>query len=438
MNLQDFLSESSSGSSVQVTKAICWNDELNDNDDYPAATLNTKIVTVSLPTAPRSSRVLDDSTIPQYPPYLAYISNLPYDATDQDVREYFEDVVDCDIVSVRLPREDGESGRMRGFGYIEFKERSHLIAAMGLPDPQIKTRKIRIDISNEHDQRRAGRGFFGGASDSGNWRRGEGSRNDGDGEYRRGGGGFGRDRERESSSDGGNWRDRPRQESSPPPPRRDNRDLREGRDRDRDRGGDRGGDRYGPRRNGYEDRPRREQLPDEERPRIVLKPRSVPLPEEKPQVDSDEKEAEPPRPKPKPVPAADIFGAARPVDTAAKDREIEERLERERQRKQKDLEEQKQRDLEDKEREPREKGEEDDGEEETAAEQDHEHKERETEAAPARAAEEKKEVSDWRRRPEQGEAEEPSREQSPPRRRFSPDRRQRRQGKSTEFIYIHF
>ena len=41
----------------------------------------------------------------------------------------------------------------------------------------------------------------------------------------------------------------------------------------------------------------------------------------------------PPPPKPKPVPAANIFGQAKPVDTAAREREIDEKLEQERQTK---------------------------------------------------------------------------------------------------------
>lgn len=43
----------------------------------------------------------------------------------------------------------------------------------------------------------------------------------------------------------------------------------------------------------------------------------------------DEKKEEvppPAKPKPTPVPSANIFGSAKPVDTAAREREIEERL----------------------------------------------------------------------------------------------------------------
>lgn len=372
------------------------------------------------------------------------MSNLPYDLNEQDLQEFFEYECECEVVSVRLPREDGDTGRMRGFGYVEFAEREHLIAAVSLPDPQLRNRKIRIDVSTEQDQKRGGgRGRydnFGASSENRdtNWRGREGpARQQDDGEYGgRRGGGFGqnRDRPRDSSQEGGgNWRsgDRPRNES-PPPMRRD-REPRERDFRDRDGGGrdrDGGGrDRYGGRRNGYEDRPRRDEPVLEERPRLKLQPRTVPLPEFKPQIDEDDAKQEevvkePPPPRPKPVPAAAIFGAAKPVDTAAKDRAIEERLERERLQKIKEDEEKAQREREQKELEKEQQANEvastngDDGDGERDGEGDA--NKPEVAAAPA----EKKETISWRRKPE--DPEEPSRTQSPPRRRFSPDRRNRR------------
>lgn len=478
LNLQEFLSDTSTGgaSVAQVTKNISWSDECYDFDDYAAP---PKFVSVSLPTAPRSTRVLDDSTIPQNPPFLAYMSNLPYDLNEQDLQEFFEETLECDVVSVRLPREDGDSGRMRGFGYVEFAERDHLIAAVSLPDPQLRNRKIRIDVSTEQDQKRGGgRGRydnFGASSEirDTNWRRGDGnSRQQDDGEYgaRRGGFGHNRERQRDNSQeggsggDGGNWRsgDRPKNESPPPPIRRDreprdrdardrdmgrdNRDRDSGRDnrdrdmgrdnRDRDSGRDNrdrdsGRDRYGGRRNGFEERPRRDEPVPEDRPRLVLNPRTLPLPEFNPQIEEDEAKPEiavkdaPPRPKP--VPAAAIFGAAKPVDTAAKDREIEERLERERVQKQKDDEEKAKREQEQKELEKEQRKNEEESSNGVAADGEAEHETNDGEEKPEPAAApvvEKKETISWRRKSD--DPEEPSRTQSPPRRRYSPDRRNRR------------
>ena len=63
-----------------------------------------------------------------------------------------------------------------------------------------------------------------------------------------------------------------------------------------------------------------------------LAPRSKPVDSSAPQKQGDgegkeeEQNGTDHRPAPTPVPAANIFGAAKPVDTAAREREIEERL----------------------------------------------------------------------------------------------------------------
>lgn len=449
--MSEFLGSVASSVS-QVTKNISWGDECDEED----------IVSIALPTAPRSTRVLDDSTIPTSPPFLAYMTNLPYDLNEEDLQQYFEEQLDCEVVSVRLPRDDKDGGRMRGFGYVEFKERSDLIEAVSLPDPQIRNRRIRIDVSNENDQKRSNtRSRYDnfGSSDRGdtNWRRDDGTRPpEEDREAgRRGGYNYGGNRERQreyepagsggsggggGSQDGGNWRsgDRPKQES-PPPARRNYQERdREGGDRF---GGGRDRDRFGGgrRNNGFEERPRREEGDtEEERPKLQLKPRTLPLPEIEIKPDDDETKAPgetsdevaPPAPRPKPVPAAAIFGAAKPVDTAAKDREIEERLEKERLEKKA---------LEEKEKEEKEKAAaaaaeaNKDNKDNKNNKENKENKENEdgepTEQTEESAPAPEKEAISWRRKND--DEVEPSRTQSPPRRRFSPSRnRNRRNGKT--------
>lgn len=473
LQLADFLDTLPSASqNVNVTKSISWGDECEQED----------IVSIALPTAPRSTRVLDDSLIPQGPPYLAYMTNLPYDLNEEDLQQYFEETLECEVVSVRLPRDDKDSGRMRGFGYVEFKERQDLIDAVSLPDPQIRNRRLRIDISNENDQRRGNsrRGYdnFGQGSENRdtNWRRDDGGRShDDDQSGRRGGYNYGnrdRDRQRDQgdSIEDGNWRsgDRPEPES-PPPQRRQFQNRGEGENEiyctiaiyhnfisndslrifvligdrgergDRgDRGGDRGDrgygrDRFGGRRNnGFDDRSRRDEpAPEEERPRLHLEPRTLPMPEIEIKPDDDirrsdgaEDEVEPaPRPKPVPVPAAAIFGSAKPVDTAAKDRLIEERLERERQEKIKA--EQEEREKKEKAAaEEREKAEQTaDADADAAPENDAVAEDAEKPVAPVAAA--PSEPVSWRTRNDSDTAE-TSRTQSPPRSRHSPSRRPRR------------
>jgi len=49
---------------------------------------------VILPTAPRAARGpgIDEENIPTNPPYVAYISNLPYDVDESDLADFFTDM----------------------------------------------------------------------------------------------------------------------------------------------------------------------------------------------------------------------------------------------------------------------------------------------------------------------------------------------------------
>ena len=287
---------------------------------------------------------------------------------------------DIPVKSVRLPRDDNDSGRLRGYGYVEFDTREDLIEAVSLPDPTLRNRRIRVDVSSENDnkgrQNRGDRGnrnyenYNSSSNNDGNtdWRAGMGandSSNDrGDREGRSERRPFNRDfgnrdgdrnnRDAPDSGDAANWRgetgERPTRaqmaDSSPPPARREYGGRRDGDRRDGDRrdGDRRDGDRRDGDRNSR-DRPRnferREQEPME-RPKITIAPRTLPMPElvfpteDEKRSNRDENkensdtEKEPPKPKPVPVPAANIFGKAKPVDTAAREREIEERIENDR------------------------------------------------------------------------------------------------------------
>lgn len=369
--LQDFLAVNSgnvgSSSPSPAAKKLNWAED--DDEDYIQ---EKRSQLISLPTAPRASRILTDDSIPQDPPYLSYVSNLPYDVNEGDIHEFFGNL---EVVNIRLPRDEGDSGRLRGFGYIEFGTRDDLIDAVRMPDPVIRNRRIRIDISNENDQKRMAGGS--------NWRQRGGDRGgDREGGENRRGFSF-RDRAGreggENPEENTNWRagDRPRDAS---PQQRRGGDRGGGRDRD---GGDRGGrdrdgggynDNEGFKRRGGGDRDRdggrdgrdgggrREYGRDrggggsddneqpKERPKLNLQPRTLPieaLPQPAPEDQIDDEEAPPVViPKAAPVPAAAIFGSAKPVDTAAKEREIEERLEKERLAKKKEKEEEREREKE--------------------------------------------------------------------------------------------
>jgi cold-inducible RNA-binding protein len=58
-----------------------------------------------------------------------YVGNLPFDATDSDLRALFTDYGTVDSASVIMDR---ESGRSRGFGFVELADEA--LAAKAISD----------------------------------------------------------------------------------------------------------------------------------------------------------------------------------------------------------------------------------------------------------------------------------------------------------------
>merc|ERR1712156_573619 len=303
LNLADFLSTgSANGGPDMVEKAMpsaSWADEMDEDDRDSRGGTVEKFV---LPTAPRAARGPDmsDERIPRDPPFTAYIANLSYDADVEVIMNFFGKLK---IKGVRLPRDgDAETGRLKGFGYADFEDRESLVEALNMNDQLLQNRKIRVDLATH-----AGRGNY------------RGGFND------RGGGGRYNNRDNDDDDrTAGDWRSGP-----PPPPRDNDRDRRDDRGGDRDRGygGDRdrghGGDRYNrddrrdDRRGGYDrydrrDDRRRSPEPPKERPRLKLLPKQAEKTE-----GGDEQEAST---------KSSIFGSAKPVDTAKKEAEIDQKL----------------------------------------------------------------------------------------------------------------
>ena len=108
-----------------------------------------------------------------------YVSNLSYEATEQDLRQEFETFGKVDSVDIITDR---YSGRPRGFGFVEMATKSEAEAAItGLNGKTINERTIVVNEARPRTDNRGG-GSYG-------QRRGGG--------YGRGrGGGFGGGRQR--------------------------------------------------------------------------------------------------------------------------------------------------------------------------------------------------------------------------------------------------
>ncbi|XP_069826284.1 eukaryotic translation initiation factor 4B isoform X2 [Dendropsophus ebraccatus] len=359
------------GGSTYAPKPVSWADETddlegdvsttwhsNEDDTYRGHAIDRSI----LPTAPRAAREpnVDRSRLPKSPPFTAFLGNLPYDVTEESIQKFFRGL---NISAVRLPKEPSNPERLKGFGYAEFDDLDSLLRALSLNEESLGNRRIRVDIADQaQDKDRDDRSFGrdrdrnrdSDKTDSSDWRARPSTDSFDDYPPRRGDDSFG-DRYRSDRYESDRYRDGPRRGD-----RYDDRDR--GRDRydDRDRrdydrgsdsrgggrrafgsgyrrdddyrggggggGGDRYGDRYEERRgedrsdrwNGYSrNEERREERGPPQRPKLNLKPRTAPKEE-------DTSGAPPPSSR-----AASIFGGAKPVDTAAREREVEERLQKE-------------------------------------------------------------------------------------------------------------
>uniref|UniRef100_A0A8C7GKF2 Eukaryotic translation initiation factor 4B n=1 Tax=Oncorhynchus kisutch TaxID=8019 RepID=A0A8C7GKF2_ONCKI len=145
LTLTDFLAEDSgSGGNApppqpSYAKSTSWADETDDlegdvstswhtgEDSYRAPAIDRNI----LPTAPRSAREpnVDRSRLPRSPPYTAFLGNLPYDVSEESIKDFFRGLA---ISAVRLPREPSNPERLKGFGYAEFDDVDSLLRALTL------------------------------------------------------------------------------------------------------------------------------------------------------------------------------------------------------------------------------------------------------------------------------------------------------------------
>ena len=81
-----------------------------------------------------------------------YVGNLPFDATAEDIRAAFEafgTVHDVSLVT------DRDTGRPRGFGFVEMDEEGAKAAIAGLDNKDFGGRDLKV---NEARERQGGRG----------------------------------------------------------------------------------------------------------------------------------------------------------------------------------------------------------------------------------------------------------------------------------------
>ena len=99
-----------------------------------------------------------------------YVGNLPYDVTEDELRQEF--AAFGEVASVSIPS-DRLSGRPRGFGFVEMAAKSEGEAAIaGLNGKMLKERTLVVSEARPRSDDRGGRPYGGGGGGSGGGGRG--------------------------------------------------------------------------------------------------------------------------------------------------------------------------------------------------------------------------------------------------------------------------
>jgi RNA recognition motif-containing protein len=85
-----------------------------------------------------------------------YIGNLPFSATEEEVRELFEEYGKVNSVNLITDR---DTGRFRGFGFIEMEDADAVSAIKSLNGQDFGDRPLRVSEARDRQQKPRGRRY---------------------------------------------------------------------------------------------------------------------------------------------------------------------------------------------------------------------------------------------------------------------------------------
>ncbi len=88
-----------------------------------------------------------------------YVGNLPWSVGDSELETLFSGV--GEVTSARVIT-DRDTGRSRGFGFVEMSQEGGQKAIAELNGHQVESRALRVNEANEQQPRRSGGGGGGG------------------------------------------------------------------------------------------------------------------------------------------------------------------------------------------------------------------------------------------------------------------------------------
>lgn len=95
-----------------------------------------------------------------------YVGNLSFQTSSEDLQQLFTQVGTVQSAAVV---EDRETGRSRGFGFVEMSSKEEGEAAISqLNGKEVNGRNLNVNEAKPRENRSGGRGGFGGARNGGN------------------------------------------------------------------------------------------------------------------------------------------------------------------------------------------------------------------------------------------------------------------------------
>lgn len=145
--LSEFLQDAASGS---------WADEMENLPSAPALKEGPEVhpsrrddfLSSKLD---RAAPIHEDIPLPTRPPYTAFVGNLAFDLVESDLEVFFQDVKSVKIIK---DRED----KPKGFGYVEFRESSSLKEGLSNNGRNLAGRIIRVSVAEPPKERSFGHG----------------------------------------------------------------------------------------------------------------------------------------------------------------------------------------------------------------------------------------------------------------------------------------
>jgi RNA recognition motif-containing protein len=101
-----------------------------------------------------------------------YVGNLAYQIGDADLEQLFSEFGTVDSVQVI---QDRDTGRSKGFGFVEMSSEAEAQAAIqGLHDQEVSGRRLTVNEARPREPRSGGGGYGGGGGGGGRGRGGGG------------------------------------------------------------------------------------------------------------------------------------------------------------------------------------------------------------------------------------------------------------------------